>query len=116
MSAPPTKPMVPVFVVLAAIHPTRNEPSQSFVTVETTFGAIGGERSSGEASMYARMDELGVSTVLEDGACAWGERDPAAAAGESSVAAADDGGLEDVGWDRDEVGGRSYMSICTNNQ
>lgn len=40
------------------------------VGLSTTFGAIGGERSSGEASMYARMDELGVSTVLEDGAWA----------------------------------------------
>lgn len=86
------------------------------VGLSTTFGAIGGERSSGEASMYARIDELGVSTVLEDGACAWGGRDPAEAAGESSVAAADVGGLEDVGWDREEVRGRSYMSVCTNNQ
>ena len=41
MSLPPTKPIVPVFVTLAAITPTRNEPSQSLVTLETTFGAIG---------------------------------------------------------------------------
>lgn len=85
------------------------------IGLSTTFGAIGGERSSGEASMYARMDELGVSTVLEDGACVWGGRDPAAV-GESSVATADDGGFEDLGWDRDEVRGSSYMSVCTNNQ
>ena len=41
MSLPPTKPIVPVFVTLAAMTPTRNEPSQSLVTLETTFGAIG---------------------------------------------------------------------------
>src|SRR5262249_46691514 len=41
MSLPPTKPMVPVLVTLAAMTPTRNDPSQSFVTVEMTFGAIG---------------------------------------------------------------------------
>src|ERR1700677_268825 len=41
LSSPPTNPIVPVLVVLAAIQPTRNEPSQSLVTVEAILGANG---------------------------------------------------------------------------
>ena len=53
MSLPPTKPIVPVLVTLAAMTPTRNEPSQSLVTVEMTFGAIGSGPTSTRPNFWS---------------------------------------------------------------